>query len=394
MPKFITIEDMFILLFLCLSIILDGEFVKTLLDCDETAWQQLDDGSIPPEQNLAIIASLTNTLAQSVPRSFLKEHAVDSSPLRQGKIAQLEGRIIYAKKYDETVSVYCCRVILNDGMQADIFIPSVPQAWMQDGLILNDRIAAFGIYIKSYNDRPIFAAPAIQWFPDTWLGNLGFDVGSLDQVPVSRVTEVEQNDEETNRRLFKFTESDREPFYSLLRAVSATPEGWLEEEAKKQHAETPIGITDLFNRPLETRGKPVLLRGTAKRIIPTPVVDSDVQSLFGIDHYYQIYLFTGQSQGNPIVVCVRSLPEGMPMGDTADFSEPITVAAVPYKLWIYETREGPHYAPVLVGREPVWHPKTAARRLPSKSVTSFTYTVFFTLVLLWFACRYWVRRRA
>ena len=224
-----------------------------------------------------------------------------------------------------------------------------------------------------------------------WLGNLGFDVRLFDQVPVSRIIDEElaKHDEDTNRLMFKFTEADYEPFYSLLRAISETPPGWLEEEAKKLHARTPFRVTDLFNRPAETRGKPVLLHGFVKRIRLIPVADTE--SLFGIDQYYQMELFTVQSRGNPIVVCVRSLPEGMPVGSSNDFSELVTVAAVPYKLWIYETQKGPHYAPVLVGRSPVWHPKLT-RKHPPELVTVFSTTVFFTLILLWFACRSWSRR--
>ena len=229
---------------------------------------------------------------------------------------------------------------------------------------------------------------------DTWLGNLGFDVRLFDQVPIARVTELDNHDEETNRRMFKFTDADYEPFYHLMRAVSETPPGWLEEEAAKwQRVEAPIGVTDLFNRPHETRGKPVLLRGTVKSVVLIPVTDSETPSLFGIDQYYQIHLFTEQSRGNPIVVCVRFLPEGMPVGSANDFAQSITVAAVPYKLWIYETREGPHYAPVLIGRSPIWFPKPAAKQPPSERAITFSYTAFFTLILLWFACRYWSRSR-
>ena len=360
-------------------VLLDSEFVKTLLDDDGSIWQRLGDNTIPPTQDLATFADLTNKLAQWVPRSFLKDNAT-----------HLEGNVVFITKYDEKTPLYRCKMTLNNGTIAEVFAPSVPKAWKQN-MPIQERVAAFGVYVKSYKDVPIFAAPAIQWYPDTWLGNLGFDVGSFDQVPVSRVTELVQHDEETNRLMFKFTEADREPFYGLLLAVSATPAGYLEEEARQQRSEMPISVADLFNRPSETRGEPVCLRGIAKRVIPTPVTDSEVLSLFGIDHYYQIYLFTEQSQGNPIVVCVRSLPEGMPVGDAIDFSEQITVVAVPYKLWIYDTPTGQHYAPVLVGRSPVWHPTPAMKRPPPEFVTTFSYVVFFTLILLWFACRYWAR---
>ena len=368
------------LLLLLSFALFDTEFVKTLLDHDESAWQTLGDDAVPPDQDLATLAELTHRLARWVPRSFLRD-----------KATTLEGKITLVTKYDTRTPLYRSKMVLGDGTLADVFTPSVPQAWTLD-VPMQERSVLFGVSVKTYNGIPVFAAPAVQWFPDTWLGNLGFDVGSFDQMPISRVTELERHDEETNRLIFKFTEADREPFYGLLRAISETPAGWLEEEATRHHAETSFSAIDLFNRPHETRGKPILLHGTAKRIVPTPVTDGEARALFGIDHYYQIYLFTDQSQGNPIVVCVRSLPEGMPIGDATDFLEQITVAAVPYKLWIYETPTGPHYAPVLVGRSPVWHPLPARQRLPPESVQAFSYTVFFTLILIWFACRFWLRR--
>ena len=369
-------------LFLLSFFVFDSEFAQTLLADNESAWQMLGEDAVPPEQDLAILAELTNRLARWVPRSFLRE-----------KTIRLEGSVTFVTKYNERTPLYRCKMTLNDGALADVFTSSIPSPWKQD-VLMQEQAAVFGMYIKSHNGVPVFAAPAIQWFPDTWLGNLGFDVALFDQVPVSRVIDDELNnhDDEMIRLMFKFTGADREPFYGLLRAVSETPASWLENEAQKQHAEMPFGVVDLFNRPHETRGKPILLRGSAKRIVRTPVTDSETRALFGIDHYYQIYLFTEQSQGNPIVVCVRSLPEGMPTGDGADFLEPITVAAVPYKLWIYETTTNPHYAPVLVGCEPVWHPLPTKQRSPPESVQTFSFTLFFTLVLIWFACRLWMRR--
>ena len=373
--------------------------VTLLLDGGESAWQRLGDETIPPEEDLATFVDLADKLVRWIPRSFWKEHAIDSisrgGDPHMGDVVHLEGIVTFAAKLD---GIYRCTMALNNGSTADIFLTHVPQAWQLD-VSIQERATAFGVYVKTSplplgeetmkkSGVPVFVAPAIQWFPDTWLGNLGFDVGSFDQVPVSRVTEVEQNDEETNYRAFKFTDSDVEPFYGLLRTVSAASDGLLEEEAKK----LPIEVADLFNRPSETWGKPVLLSGTAKRIIPTPVLDSEIPSLFGIDHYYQIYLFTEQSRGNPIVVCVGSLPEGMPVGDSADFFESITVAAVPYKLWIYDTPQGQHYAPILVGRSPTWHPNLVVKHQPPKSVTSLSFAAFCTLVAIWVACRFWARR--
>ena len=376
---------------LCSLVLVDAEFVKTLLDCGESAWEQFCDETTPPEQDLEMFADLADKLARLLPRQLLRENVADSLLPQSGETVRLEGNVIFVTKYDGKMPMYRCQMELNSGGTAGVFVPSIPQAWEQN-VPIQERAALFGIYIKSYEDTPLFAAPAIEWYPNTWLGNLGFNVASFDQVPVCRVTELEQHDEETNRRIFKFTESDVEPFYGLFRAISATSEGWLEAEAKKQQANEAIGVTDLFNRPGETRGKPVLLHGVVKRVVSTPVTDSAVQSLFGIDHYYQMFLYTQHSRGNPIVVCVRSLPEGMPIGDADHFSESITVAAVPYKLWIYETPEGAHYAPLLIGRQPAWHPKPAWQRQAPAAFASFSFAAFFALALIWFACRLWARK--
>jgi|GEM_PF-1906196 len=422
-----------LLLLLPCVLVVDAEFAKALLG-GESAWQRLTEDTLPPEQKIEAFADLADRLARMVPRRLLKESVTGTFPPQRGEVVRLEGRIVSVIRYDGKVPVYRCRLVLDSekypptflssflsqrregheeeqktlcssclyeclcerpSVEVYIFTPAIPQAWKQN-MPVQERAAAFGLFLQSHNGTPIFAAPAIEWYPDTWLGHLGFNVASFDQVPVSRVTELAQHDEETNRLLFKFTEADAEPFYGLLRAVSATPEGWLEGEAKKQQAEAPISVADLFNRPAETRGKPVLLRGTAKRIVPTPVADSAVHSLFGIDHYYQVFLFTKEAQGNPIVVCVRSLPEGMPIGDADDFSEEITVAAVPYKLWIYETPPKPHYAPLLAGRSLTWHPKASAHssgnRQAPEGFSTFSFAAFCVLVIIWMACRFWARR--
>ena len=363
------------LLFVLFSFTLfDAGFVQMLLNNDTTAWEQLCDETRPPEQDLDTLSDLAHKLAHWVPKSIIAEQAV-----------RLEGHVTSFVVYG---NVSHCTMLFADGQTAGIFVPAVPSAW-NTGPPVQKRAAAFGMYIKTHNGIPVFVAPNIEWFPDTWLGNLGFDVALLDHVPVSRVIHLEHHDEETNRRAFKFTEADAMPFYALLRTISATSAGWLEDEAKKQDAGMPFGVIDLFNRPGETRGKPMLLHGTAKRIIPTPVLDREVQALFGIEHYYQIYLFTDESRGNPIVVCVGSLPEGMPTGDADNFAERITIAAVPYKLWIYETPGEPHYAPVLIGREPIWHPKPSPPS--SGTLAGFSFTAFLVLVCLWFAVRLWAQ---
>jgi hypothetical protein len=205
------------------------------------------------------------------------------------------------------------------------------------------------------------------------------------------------------QRAFKLTGADREPFYGLLQIVSQIPINRLHQEARQiseQKGTPQNSVAELFNDPAKTRGQPVWLHGIAKQVLPTLVEDEEVKFLFGIKKYYQIYLYTKESQGNPLVVCVVSLPAGMPVGATPDYAEKITVAAIPYKLWIYETSaklEGgsgykPNYAPLLIGKTPIWHPqkqptKTAANTKIQNTQTTISITLFFLLLLTWMIMR-------
>ena len=365
-------------------IVCDTDFAKLLLGYDENDWQPLLDTDTPSVHDIETFSLLAHRLAHWIPGSFL-----------QSNTRRLEGKIISVTKLR---NIYRCKMILDE-QSVDIFVPAIPADWPLDwqlGKPMNERAAAFGVYIKTHHDIPVFVAPAIEWFPDSYLGHRGFNAASFDGVPIRRVVEIESHDDETNYRTFAFTESDIAPFYGLLRAMSAVNKnnfvcGSLSQTA--MDAKETVRIIDLFNRPEETRGIPILLHGTAKRIIPTPVVDSEVHTLFGIKHYYQIYLYPEESRGNPIVVCVPSLPVGMPTGDERDFSEVVSITAVLYKLWIYNTSSGRHYAPVLIGQTPVWHPdNTDYNTSGTRIFSSISFTVFLVLVLIWFACRVYVRR--
>jgi hypothetical protein len=105
------------------------------------------------------------------------------------------------------------------------------------------------------------------------------------------------------------------------------------------------------------------------------VEDQDVRERFGITHYYQVAMFTEDSQGNPVFFCVRELPEGMPSGDSPRYGETVRVAGFFFKSWSYRIeipmglRNDPkapapqkQLAPLLLGRDLVWYPATAPQR--------------------------------
>jgi hypothetical protein len=240
---------------------------------------------------------------------------------------------------------YRCTLELDgDAGTAEVFASAVPKAWTADAP-LDERASAYGMFLKWAADgpaRPVFAAARVAWHPQGVLGDLGMDTGLFDEVE--------------NRR--EITTAERECFYQLLSAAGRAPAADLIERTRRdpQH---DYSVVSLFNDPETQHGELVALTGTAREAKRIYVGDADVQQRFGIDHYFQIEIFTADSQGNPIVFCVRELPPGMPEGSQID--EPVRIPGFFFKTWAYRTpRADPEnpdrkqLAPMLIGRQPLW----------------------------------------
>ncbi len=459
--------------------IINAEYTREfMVEMDALEWETLGDPAIPWEQQRDAVMLMFGHLRRDVSESFLRDNVTrrfsadtpglplsslvrDPSQFR-GKAFELCGHVVRVdeipldlRERNELLvpCIYRCRFLV-DGMEseqpAEILTVFAPDAWKR-GEPIRERAGVTGIFIKRvYKDEnaaparkltpeepvgieeifegdvglmPLLVASNVRWYPDTFLGNLGMDVGTLEQVPALKLTDLKQKELKVSRslqlltrnqilvRAFRITEHDQDAFYGLLQAARNTPAGLIEQEARqilKSEGKTRTSAVDLFNRPDETRGKPALLTGTAKRVLRLLVDDPEVQTLFGIDHYYEIQLFTKDSQRNPITVCVTSLPKGMPTGSDAEYNEPITVAAFPYKLWIYESSaeldsgdgNKPNYAPLLVGREPIWEPREVLRsplfgeNLPNSVKAALSFGIFAVLFVVWIAFRMTKRKRS
>lgn len=136
-------------------------------------------------------------------------------------------------------------------------------------------------------------------------------------------------------------------------------------------------VVPLFTQPDKQIGRLVALEGICRRALRVPVDDPDIRERFQIDHYYELQLFTEDSQSNPVTFCVRSLPAGMPQGEK--ISVKLRVAGFFFKTWSYsvpltaerrkeilkrlpaDRREKfkaedfeRFHAPLMIGRQPVW----------------------------------------
>ena len=82
-------------------------------------------------------------------------------------------------------------------------------------------------------------------------------------------------------------------------------------------------VAPLFNEPQQHVGELVVFDGVARRVVrvdvgtrPDGSGPSDVAQRFGFREYYEMEVFTDDSQNYPLVFCVRELPPGLPTGGT------------------------------------------------------------------------------
>jgi len=324
---------------------------------------------------------------------------VENPDAARGQIYRLAGRAISVEIVQPSPEMaarfeferyYRCRLLLGERKQpAIVFTPAAPRAWQVSAGRIEERASALGLFLKLaagevQEPLPVFVAPRVAWHPPGLLGDLGMDVGLLDGL-------------EDQKGL---TLGDREGFYQMLAAVGRAEPGELLREANRQLARTGeerFSVVPLFNQARQQRGRLVALRGRARRVTKIRVSDPDILARFGIDHYYEIGMFTEDSGGNPITFCVRELPRGMPTGDDPQFGELITVAGFYFKKWVYRVprpADAPipkdsrlvrmQPSPLLIGRKPLWHlPEDPAANTLAATIAGGLFVL--ALLGIWFA---------
>ncbi|HWB10023.1 MAG TPA: hypothetical protein VG826_12395 [Pirellulales bacterium] len=243
---------------------------------------------------------------------------------------------------------YRCEMTITGGeSRAIVYALAVPEEWLS-GETIHERASVSGLFIKLVQEEgesaplPVLVAGRVAWHPHNILGDLDMDVGLFDELSPRPELGAE----------------DRECFYQLLAAAGRAGARQLLRAVPKE-GRNP-SVVPLFNKPNEQRGRLVELTGTARQAVLRRVEDRDIVARFGIDHYYELEIFTQDSEGNPLTFCVRELPKGFPQGDR--ITEPVRVAGFFVKRWGYrtastESTERPvtrHLAPLLIGREPIW----------------------------------------
>ena len=246
----------------------------------------------------------------------------------------------------------------------------------------------------------VFAAPRLAWYPDNLLGRLGMDFGLLDSPQAQKPFDLRHPNPE-----------DREAFYQLLAAVGRAAGGELLQAAKEELPKTRAGwrttdqqgreqysVAPLFNDPATQPGRLVELFGTARLVEEVrldPRLDADIIARFGFNHYYQVSLFTDDSQGNPVTFCIRQLPKGMPYGNLPQYGETVRIAGFFFKTWSYgvpkmtdpalnpgDPKTHQQLSPLLIGRSLTWFPAPQPADNTLANVVISGLVVLF-IVIMW-----------
>lgn len=336
-------------------------------------------------------------------RSFWEQPAA-----LRGRLFTIEGRLRDVQSVNvipelaartDIARYFICTIADEQGLAYSVCARRVPQAW-SSRVPVGDRVRATGIFVKwsgssPESPQPVLAADRPAWFPDNLLGRLGMDCALLDDVPVGRTAGAEAGTDSPNGlERFFLTGRDREAFYQMLAAAGRAKPGELYETARRdlqQSGESSFPVVKLFNEPATQVGRLVLLYGTARRIEKIEVRDADIQRRFGITHYYSIYLFTQDSQNNPLVCCVRELPPGISLGEGPRYAVDLAVAAFFYKTWGYRPERASsetgrqtawQLAPLLIGREALPLAKSHSRNTAVLTGT-FVIGLLFMILVVW-----------
>ncbi|MCI0333724.1 MAG: hypothetical protein L0228_10945 [Planctomycetes bacterium] len=376
----------------------------------------------------------------------------------RGTLRRLVGRVTKVTKHSpaaadaerlEMPEYFECELELqNLAGPATILTTRVPKNWLR-GEKHDGAVAANVLYLKQLADeappRSVWLAKEIAWYPGvpstrtsiddlfrdsrdpllgkSMLGTGMMDVGLLDQV-------------ESRGRI---RPQERDVFYKVLSAAGiikpstlvriandnlpAVKQEWqrqlrgdgparrtsLAREVVRQADEGQYSVALLFNDPKPQIGRLFVFDGVARRAVRVEVGgtsddagSSDIAQSYNLDHYYELEVFTGDSQNYPLVFVARELPKDFPVG--ADIRVPVRIAGFFFKNWLYSTRgsrsdddpsdaksTGPkaQFAPLLIGRAPI----IMATAQPGGHAGRFVLGGLFVLALvgIWAAAAWFAR---
>ena len=308
----------------------------------------------------------------------------------------------YAKRFEMKRFYRCDLLVGEEELPAVVYSLQVPGAWGM-GQAIDENVSFYGLFIHRRSSKVgvaplVFLTKHLAWHSPTLLGDLGMDVGLLDNV-VQKQPLLPQEQECFYQMLRALNVAGAAEMFRLARQdviyearklvdqrnkierrleqlmggsadLPANPAEAQQLERKKKLLQLRIDYMvekrsheffPLLKKPEDHVGKLKTYRGTARRIVPVLVEQPELIKRYGIRKYYQmdmlvklegkLKLLKPASQGesaseaevghvgwtHPATVCFLELPEGMPTGD--NMMEDVRVAGFFLKHWTFFDEE-------------------------------------------------------
>lgn len=394
-----------------------AEFAEILLlaGLDPSSWPAFDSESIE-ESAKEVVQQLLFRLREASPRQRTDWSTTLTADSAKGTLVAVAGSASKFKPVAELRSaatdsgletLYRVHFELPDGTEGSVLSPRVPSHWQLNES--NDEPIRFiGILLRPGDESfagPVLLTSHLSWYPTKnvssgmlLLAQQGMDVALFDDVKhrqtwvkpgINReadafydclvaMAQVDQNElASTTLKSIEEMADDWETEIPALeaRVKALSKNSSVDSKTARQQLKSArqrlamaaavvekgeqrlTSVAPLFLQPEQETGHLVRIVGHARRALR---IVGDGQA---VNEYFEVDVFTSDSQHIPITCCVSQLPDGFPQGDA--IYEKVSVDGIFFKLLRYRTREnivdggktvGPRqgYTPVIVGKKPIW----------------------------------------
>lgn len=354
----------------------------------------------PTEANWTTISQIVSRLKQhrnELPSWILTDQ--DYAPESVGELFEVSGTVETIEplplpskltEQSDIKTLFRCRLKLSDNNSINLLTTRVPKRWnLTESLA--EPVSFQGVLLHN-GEVPLFLTTHLAWFPTSGLpdgklllARFGMDASLWDDVVQgSSFVSPEQGREAQAfytclaiLQKIPASELARETLASIARqvALSKSPDSKhsvaLTTAINKQADLGLSSVAPLFLEPRQVVGELVRLEGTARRAVRISVSDEE-QLAVGqpISEYYELEVFTPDSQNLPVVCCVTQLPADFPTGDAIRAG--VRFDGVFFKGWRYRSRkvvEGPgetetqqqRYTPIILAASVTWLKQPSAQ---------------------------------
>jgi hypothetical protein len=146
--------------------------------------------------------------------------------------------------------------------------------------------------------------------------------------------------------------------------------------ANRPAAEFPVFV-DVFQHPIEYRGRPVSMQGYFRKLVKYDPGPNDL----GVKEVYEGWFYSDDSQTNPAVVIFTGKPEGLLIG--GDITEEVRFSGYFLKLYGYDAQDTTRRAPLFLAGDVQWFPARAANDWPLVPVWAYVVLTFAVIGAIW-----------